>query len=203
MKASWLVPVVALTLAACVPEFADQGEAPVILRITKITGRAGGGGESGDFLLSDLDPVFNDNATISVQLISKNPTLGTGTQISGFANDVLLQSYEVRYFRTDGRNQEGVDVPYRITGPVATQVVMNGEAELAIVVVRHQAKLEPPLKNLTTFASNADTSQFSGAGILTVVAEITLRGRTTAGKAVEARGSLQISFANFASSTAP
>ena len=204
MKASWLVPIVALTLAACVPEWADQGEAPVLLRITKIIAQTGGGGGdsgTGDVLNSDVDPVFNDNATISLETVSKNPFVGTGPVIEGIANDVMAETYEVRYFRTDGRNQEGVDVPYRITGPLATMVKVGEPVSVSIIVVRHQAKLEPPLKNLTSIGGDAGATQFSGAGIITTVAEITVRGHTTSGKGVEARASLQINFANFGTTT--
>jgi hypothetical protein len=208
MKAWWLVPVGALALAACVPDYAAQGDSNVILRITKISaqsGDSGTGSGTGDVLNSDVYcPIVNDNATITVQAISKNPSIGTGGQITGFANDVLVETYEVRYFRTDGRNQEGVDVPYRITGPVATQVNFTGSNSFTIVVVRHQAKSEPPLRNLVGVFSEQNTVQLPGSGILTVVAEITVRGHTTSGKAVEAQGSLQINFADFnGSSPAP
>lgn len=205
MKASWLVPVVALTLAACVPEWADRGEAPVLLRITKIIATSGGTeGDSGtgDVLNSDVCcPIVNDNATINVETAVKNPFVGTGPAIEGIANDVMLETYEVRYFRTDGRNQEGVDVPYRITGPIATMVKVGEPATAVIVVVRHQAKSEPPLRNLVLPVANANTLQLPGAGVLTVVAEITVRGHTTAGKGVEASGQIQINFADYGGST--
>lgn len=207
MKASWLVPMGALALGACVPDFADKGEAPVILRIIKIVTQgndASAGSGTGDVLNSDVCcPIVNDNATITVDLILKNPFVGTGPTNLGVINDVLVESYEVRYFRTDGRNQEGVDVPYRITGPVANQVRIGQTAAFAIVLVRHQAKSEPPLRNLVNVFSEAGTIQIPGAGILTTVAEITVRGRTTAGKAVEAQASVQINFADYGSGSTP
>jgi hypothetical protein len=179
----------------------------VLLRINKIQaqeGGAGGGSGTGDVLNSDVCcPIVNDNATITVELVTKNPFLGTGPTNQGDLNDVFIESYEVRYFRTDGRNQEGVDVPYRITGPVATLVNLGTTNTFGIVVVRHQAKSEPPLRNLVNVFSEAGTIQLPGAGILTAVAEITIRGRTTAGKAVEAKGSLQINFADYGTGTTP
>lgn len=202
MKGLW-VPLATLAFGACVPDFAEQGNAPVILRITKINGSSGGGaGQSGigDVLNSDVLPVFNDNAELTFQVIPKNQ--GQSARIfPGNLSDVTLEQYEVRYFRTDGQNTEGVDVPYRITGVMGTVVPFGNNAVANIVIVRHQAKLEPPLKNL----AQVDAVSFQGAIgggaiVLTTMAEITIRGRTTAGHAVEARGALQINFADFADS---
>jgi hypothetical protein len=181
----------------CTADFATQNEADVILRIVKIVGLEGEEENEGDVLFSDVTPVFNDNAEITFQAISKNPTLPD----PGPFNDVFLERYEVRYIRTDGRNTEGVDVPYRFTGGMATLVPSGGdEAAAAIMVVRHQAKLEPPLRNL---AFVTPTTNGGGQGILTVVAEITFHGRTTSGKAVSTTGRLTISFADFADDEPP
>jgi hypothetical protein len=103
---------------------------------------------------------------------------------------VLVERYEVRYFRSDGLNEEGVDVPFRISGGLSVLVPADGEAEVAIVLVRHQAKFEPPLSNLR--------GAFGGENVLSTTAEITLHGRTTAGQAVSTRGFVRINFADFA-----
>jgi hypothetical protein len=187
----------ALALGACTPDFVEQSQANVIVRITKITGdQGGGGGDSGigDVLNSDVDPVFNDNATLNFESVPKNPR---GLTLGQF-NDVFLERYEVLYLRSDGRNQEGVDVPFRITGPLATLVPAGGTAAASIIIVRHQAKIEPPLRNLRGVFPASGTLQTGGAGILSIVAEITVHGRTTSGEAVQASGRLQINFADFA-----
>jgi hypothetical protein len=62
----------------------------------------------------------------------------------------------------------------------------SGTTAVPIPVVRWQAKLEPPL------------SAISGAQIVTMIAEITVRGQTVAGQPVTATGQLQINFADFA-----
>lgn len=175
----------------CTADFATQSDADVILRITKIIGVQGNTDDEGDVLLSDVDPVFNDNATITFQSIPKNGNL---PELGQF-NDVFLEQYEVRYIRSDGHNTEGVDVPYRFTGGMATMVPAGGTAPASILVVRHQAKLEPPLRNL---AFVIPTVNGGGQGILTVIAEITVHGRTTSGKAVSTTGRLTITFADFA-----
>jgi hypothetical protein len=79
----------------------------------------------------------------------------------------------------------------RITGPVNILVHATDESEvdIPIVVVRHQAKFEPPLRNLRGLG---------GALVLTCIAEITLHGTTTSGDVVTATGRLQINFADFA-----
>jgi hypothetical protein len=195
-------PLAVLALGlGCTPGFLDNNQADVILRIAKITGiqgSAGGVGEESDFLNSDVDPVFNDNASLILEVVAKN----ANSPVLGQFNDVSMERYEVRYFRSDGRNQEGLDVPFRITGPLATLVPAGGSADVNIVVVRHQAKIEPPLLNLQTVVVNSTGSlTVGGAGILTCIAEITVHGRTTSGKVVSATGRLQINFANFAGTT--
>ena len=105
-------------------------------------------------------------------------------------NDLVVERYEVHYIRSDGRNVEGVDVPYAITGNIAQEVINSQDAELFVEVVRRQAKLEPPLLNLQTFNG--------GSLVVTMFADITLHARTTTGTVVNpVSGRLQIDFANF------
>jgi hypothetical protein len=182
----------------CTADFAEQSEADVILRISKIVGLAGESEEEGDVLLSDVIPVFNDNALITFQNIAKNPNVPNG---GGIFNDVFLERYEVRFFRSDGRNTEGVDVPFRFTGAMATLVpVGGGTVQAAILLVRHTAKLEPPLRNLAFLTPIVNGG---GQGILTVIAEMTFHGRTTSGKAVSTVGRLTITFADFGDAASP
>lgn len=192
MRLLTLVLGCAILSFGCTADFATDSEADVILRIVKIIGLEGENEDEGDVLFSDVTPVFNDNAELTFELVPKN---ANGPVLGAF-NDVFLERYEVRYVRSDGRNTEGVDVPYRFTGGMATLVPATGaDTEAAIMVVRHQAKLEPPLRNL---AFVNPTVNGGGVGILTVVAEITVHGRTTSGKGVSATGRLTISFADFA-----
>ena len=181
-------------LAGCTPDFGTANDAPVLLRVDNIVGSTGGGGTTGgsgigSVLLSDVRTttggVFNDNATLTVESVVKNQN---GPVLGPF-NDVVLDQYRVRYLRTDGLNREGIEVPYSFSGTVNIIVPAGGQSTVPIVVVRHVAKLEPPLANLT------------GAGgfdIITTFAEITLFGHTTSGKAVEATGRLEVHFADFA-----
>jgi hypothetical protein len=196
MKAKSFLAASALLLSGCTPAFLRQDEANVLLRITKVIGQQGENEEESDFINSDVIPNFNDNALIRLVAIAKDPnSIGTTAGPNNF-NDVLLERYEVVYRRSDGLGTEGVDVPYRISGGLSTRVPSDGtEAETALVVVRHQAKEEPPLRNLRLLPN---LGQGGGVDILTVVAEITVHGRTVNGKGVTASGRLTINFADFA-----
>jgi hypothetical protein len=185
--------VLVLSLVSCGDDFTGGDTVDSFIRITDITASAGGGGTGsgiGSVLNSDVasstGSVWNDNATLTIVSIPKNQNLpATSTEL----NDVRLERYEVRYFRSDGLNTEGVDVPYRITGPMAGTVPYGGSLDAAITVVRHQAKLEPPLSNLKVY---------SREWIITTIAEITVHGQTLKGDVARAAGRLQITFANFA-----
>lgn len=188
----------ALATFSCTADFATQSEADVILTITKIIANPGNDLGDGDFLLSDVTPVFNDNATITFLSIPKN----ANDVVLGNFNDVLLERYEVRFFRSDGHNTEGVDVPYRFTGAMATMVPVNIATGASVIVVRHTAKQEPPLRNLA-FLPQVDVTHGvgGGEGIIQAIAEMTFHGRTISGRAVTATGRLSVSFADFANAT--
>jgi len=186
----------ALALTCCSADYVTRDEAQVILQITKITGQAGGGGgQSGDVLISDVQPNFNDNAALTFSTFLKNPR----NTSAGPSNGVFLERYEVRFIRSDGRDVQGVDVPYAFSGAMGTFIAVGQNASAAIILVRHQAKAEPPLLNLVSSTPNGDTVE--GAFVLTCIAEITVYGHTVNGIAVTATGSLTISFADFAEAT--
>ncbi len=165
----------------CTPSYVTGNSAPVNLIITSING----GSELDSDIRSGEESSFicPDVVKVTVAVRNKNPN-GPAPYVPGA---VLLQSYEVRYFRTDGRGTEGVDVPYRITGNLSFSIDVStgGNSTVAIEVVRRQAKLEPPL------------STINQANILTAMAQVTLFGQTVAGEAVTASASFQIDFADF------
>lgn len=195
------VAVAAASFAGCTPEWARQNAAPYILEIGGINGGASFNSDVGF-------PVVNDDITVEVNILRKNNQSGLSTSA---VEHVYLESYEVRYFRTDGRSQEGVDVPFRITGPlgnVRLHTPAAGEevaATIGITLVRHQAKLEPPLRNLqldpdsplNSNGQGTSGANFPGSVILTVVAEVTIYGRTLQGHAMQAKGRVNITFADF------
>jgi hypothetical protein len=198
MKRAAVFAVVAVGLAGtgCVPDWAQTNSAPYILEISNI---------QPTHLFSDVQigegSIENDDVQVSVNAFRKNNNANLNTSP---VEHMYLERYEVRYFRTDGRNQEGVDVPFRITGPLGNlrfHTITQSELELTvpITIVRHQAKLEPPLRNLRFLApTDTGTEQAGGASVMTTIAEITIHARTVQGEALVARGNVQVSFANFA-----
>jgi hypothetical protein len=156
----------------------------VLFRIADINGGAP--------LTSDVltgTTVVPDFANVTLAVRPKNQNF---TNVPQIPLAVFVERYEIRYFRSDGRSVEGVDVPHRISGNITTAVDAGTDSAtnvtISVEVVRRQAKLEPPLRNLV-----------AGGGelVLTCFAEITIHGRTTAGDAVKTSGRLQIDFADF------
>lgn len=90
--------------------------------------------------------------------------------------DVLIDQIDVEFKRTDGRNVEGVDVPYRFTQPMSMQVLINGSASIPFILIRHVAKLEPPLLALYETQNQAK--------ILQIIAIVTIHGKDTGGHRV-------------------
>lgn len=206
MKALWAVGIGCLALSGCTPDFARENDSGLLMRINKVTGDSATQ-PSGDVLFSDVSDGFNDDAVITLEVFRKNPTVIFFTPLE----DIVLDRYEVQYFRTDGRNTEGVDVPFRVTGPVSGTLHTPGQTAtnlttVVINVVRHQAKFEPPLSNLLGFGiaglSPTDPFVIPGQGIITAVAEITIHGHTTNDHGgVSATARLQVTFADFADTT--
>ena len=205
MKSLQILGVVGLAawMTACVPDWARDNQTGIIMEIAGITATAGGpGGATGPILMSDVSPDFNDDALVVVNIYRKNPSVSSTSALE----HVRLESYQVRYFRTDGHSVEGVDVPHRITGPLNSVRLHTPtetgeiEAEVVISIVRQQAKHEAPLANLVGILPDITRSLLvPGQGIITTVAEITVYARqVTTGEPLTATGRLQVTFADFA-----
>jgi hypothetical protein len=181
MKITPLVVVGGLMLSGCVPNYVEEGNSTRVLLLTGI--------DDGAVLESDVSPACPDIAQVRVENHSKNPNVPTS---GGFRDDIVIERYEVRYFRSDGRGTEGVDVPFRISGNLAFEIQAGQGVNVPIEVVRRQAKLEAPLSTLL---------DGGGAFIVTMFAEVTLWARGTTGQATNSvSGRLQINFADFVGS---
>jgi hypothetical protein len=178
----------ALGMGGCTPDFA-KGAGDVTLVINSVN--------AGSPLQSDVEiqgpgtppqgGVCADFVKVNLNNAFKNPTLPTA---GSFANDILLQHYEIHYIRSDGRNVEGVDVPYSISGLLTARIPAGvSTQDVFIEVVRIQAKEEAPLKAL----------DFDGGSIIvTMFADITLHAVTASGKVLDpVTGRLQIDFSNY------
>jgi len=171
----------ALAMSGCVPDWAEQGDSPNTLLMTGINS---GAPIDSDVRISS-GGVCPDFVDLRVENHLKNP-LNTD---ASFRSDVVIERYDVRYFRSDGRSTEGVDVPFRITGNVAQEIQASNSAVLRLEIVRRQAKLEPPLRNL---------AGGGGAQIVTMFAEVTLHARSTIQQSLNtATARVQIDFADF------
>jgi hypothetical protein len=171
-----------LVAAGCTPSYFQEGNSTRALLLTGVN--------AGNVLESDVRTggtnICPDTVPVRVENHAKNPTAPQ----AGFRDDIVIERYEVRYSRSDGRGVEGVDVPYSISGNLAFEIQGESDGNVNVEVVRRQAKLEPPLSQLVNGG---------GGFIVTMFAEITLHARTTTGVTTNtATGRLQIDFADFA-----
>jgi hypothetical protein len=170
----------ALALSGCGDDYVTDSQASVLLVVRSI--------DEGAPVLSDIisenDTVVNCDVEVEAEVLAKNPNYA-GTD----RDTVGLSSYRVRYTRSDGRDVQGQDVPYEISGPLRQSIDLGSSVAFPVTVVRHQAKIEAPLKNIT------------GLDIVTMSAEVTLFGQTLNGDGVSASGSVQITFADYGDGT--
>jgi hypothetical protein len=183
--------VLALASASC-GEVARTGRAPVFLIIDSMSAAAGEGTDFSGFLLSEVQTgggVFNYNGRAQFRIALKNPGTATGPLGPTTLNEVTLTRYRVKYIRSDGRNQQGVDIPYEFDGGLTVTVGAQQSATATFILVRHTAKREAPLRNM-----------WDGGGmrLLNVIAEVTFFGRDQAGNEITAVGNISITFGDFA-----
>lgn len=146
-------------------------------------------GNTVNFLQSDVltsaNSVTADTAivTLKAQMLNPDPINGSSQY-----NSVIVTHYVVSYFRSDGKNIEGVDIPYSFEGYLSTLIEIDSTEELSFVLVREVAKLEHPLINL--HEGRAD-------GVLQLRARVDFYGHDMANKTVSTTGYLSIYFANY------
>jgi hypothetical protein len=179
-------------LISCNP-VENESQSASLLIVESLTGMDIEGAE-GFFLQSDVlivDPVTGTTsvradsakATFRATTLEPAPLLGTSQY-----NDIQITRYVVTYIRADGRNIEGVDIPYSFEGSLSALIRIGISAPVSFVIVREVAKQEPPLFNLRA-ALPGD--------ILNVTAKVVFYGHDLANKTVRATGMLPIFFANY------
>lgn len=128
--------------------------------------------------------VFEDPGQIKIHAAMKDVSDGAGPTPN---NEITINRYHVSFMRPDGRNSQGVDVPYAFDGAI-TATIGDQQATLSFVIVRAQAKKEAPLAALQ-----------AGGGSLTIstIAEITFYGRDQAGNQVSVTGKISVNFADW------
>jgi hypothetical protein len=192
-KAVTVVFAMAVAFSTSCGDVVRQGTGGSFLIVSSIEGAAGA--EPTDFgntLLSDVITVvddvptfFNDIGRVTFRLGMKDPGSPTSPTTPGQNDAITINRYHVRFFRADGRNTPGVDVPYEFDGAF-TLTVSGGDASAGFTIVRNAAKMEAPLAAL----------RFNGV-VLTTIAEVTFYGADQTGHEVSATARMTIDFANF------
>jgi hypothetical protein len=180
----------------------EQGSSSSVVRIITLEAASGAKPDIfGGTLLSDVTTmvkrdsvnvptIFNDGGRVSMALTLKDPGApGLPSQPSPL-NAVTFTHYRVEYRRTDGRNVQGVDVPYAFDSGLTFTVPPDGTIQVAFEIVRHTAKEESPLLAL----------QVSGQ-IINTVTDVTFYGKDQGGKSVQVTATIGINFGDFGDPT--
>jgi hypothetical protein len=199
LKAVWGSSTCAVVVATAVlsstscGDVVRQGTGGSFLIVSSL--EAAPGNEPTDFgntLLSDVVTVvddvptqFNDVGRVTFRLGLKDPGAPSSPTTPGQNDAITVNRYHVRFFRADGRNVPGVDVPYEFDGAF-TVTVSGGDASGGFTLVRNIAKAEAPLAAL----------RFNGV-VLSTIAEVTFYGADQTGHEVSATARISIDFANF------
>jgi hypothetical protein len=180
-------------MASCHSNLTD-GRTPVYAVIDSLLGasstKAGSSGTFSSTLQSDVitkNSIFEDLGQVTMHLdmrdVSQQPTTN---------NNITFNHYRVEYRRTDGRNVQGVDVPYAFEGAATFTVPAGGAATTSFVLVRVQAKLEPPLITL-----EGD----GGSIVISTIADVTFYGKDQTGTDVSVKGSISVNFSDWGDPT--
>jgi hypothetical protein len=192
-----------LTTAGC-GEVARTGRSPGYLVIDTLEGASGAEpDEFSNTVASDVltlvekdvngqkvmvPTVFGDPGRVTLRLGLKNPGPADAPTSPGPLNDITVDRYRVVFRRADGRNTQGVDVPYAFDGGLTVTVRGDVSVGAGFDLVRIVAKTESPLVNMVGRG---------GAQFIGTIAEITFFGRDQAGHEVSVTGNMSISFADF------
>ena len=199
------VPVAALlVLSVSCGDVARTGRSPVMLVIDVLEAASGAQPDAfSNVLFSDVETlvdrqingqtvriatIYSDMGRATLRLTLKNPGSATSPLEASALNEVTITRYRVSYRRADGRGTPGVDIPHTFDGAITFTIPAAGSASASFAIVRHQAKLEPPLSTL---------QQGGGAGMLSTIAEVEFYGRDQAGNDIVGTGLISVNFGDF------
>ena len=135
-------------------------------------------------VVDGVSTIFGDVGRVTFTLALKDPGPAASPLVPTPNNAITIDRYRVRYIRSDGRNREGVDVPYSFDGAFTATVFDQTQA--AFTLVRAQAKAEAPLAALSTSLI-----------IVSTIAEITFYGHDQTGREVITTGRIGVHFGNW------
>lgn len=185
-----LLATVAAGISGC-SSTVREGRSPAYLIVQRIEAASGAEDDKfSDELSSDVltnNTVFEDLARATFRLALKDIGAAGAPTSPTTNNFITVNRYTVTFRRTDGRNTPGVDVPYSFEG-AGSVTVSSTDATMSFVLVRTQAKVESPLKELT-----------NGGAVRTIstVADITFYGRDQVGNDVSVSGSISVNFSDW------
>lgn len=130
---------------------------------------------------------YEDVGEVTIRLGLKDFGSPSAPNTPTQTNYITVTRYRIVYKRSDGRNTAGVDVPYPIEGGM-TFTAVGGITAGTFVLVRAQAKLEPPLRALVGLG---------GALVISTIAEVTFYGHDQTGVPVSATGYITVNFADW------
>lgn len=188
-----LIVPLSFLLQSCNP-VAEETESTTLLLIDSLLG-TDLEGKQVNYLLSDVlnvdeasgsATIAADNASVKLRAALLDPS--PSAAVSQF-NNLQITRYFVSYMRSDGRNTEGIDVPYSFEGQLSSRIEVGASIDVNFVIVRAVAKGEPPLLSLRDGRSE---------GVITITAKVEFYGHDLRDKNVKATGYLTIYFANYA-----
>jgi hypothetical protein len=193
VRATGLATALVLTvLSSACGDLTRQGTASSYLIVSSL--QAASGAEPGNFgstlnsdvitVVDGVSTIFNDLGQVTFRLAMKDAGAQSPSEPTP-NNFITINRYHVRFIRADGRNVEGVDVPYSFDGAF-TATVTGSELSAGFELVRHIAKTEAPLAGL---ARNVT--------IISTIAQITFYGRDQTGREVSVDAQMLVSFGNF------
>ncbi|HUR35404.1 MAG TPA: hypothetical protein VM032_16485 [Vicinamibacterales bacterium] len=160
-------------------DVARSGRAPVFLVIDELPAP----------VRSDVSVTRGESGTVLLRISPKN-IIPSALPSPSANNEVTITRYHVAYRRADGRNVQGVDVPYGFDGASTVTVPASGSATLGFTLVRDVAKREAPLVQL-----------LNNPTVITTIADVTFYGQDLVGNEINATGSVQVDFGNFTPSS--
>lgn len=181
-----------------------DGRSPVYLVIDSLLGSRGAStpGAPANTLISDVitnvtspapcttdkpcATIFGDTGQVTLSASLKDIGTPTAPAAPTTNNAVTITRYHVEYVRTDGRNVQGVDVPYAFDGASTGTIPAGGTLTLGFELVKNIAKQQAPLIQLAT-----------SSVIIQAIANVTFYGQDQVGNQVNVTGSISVEFGNF------
>jgi len=140
--------------------------------------------------------IFADNLVASFSLALKNPGDADNPIKPTSTNLITITRYHVKFIRSDGRDVEGVDVPYAFDGGVTVTVTSDG-VKASVVLVRSQSKQEAPLRALVIQDGVPPVTFNPTTGAISTIAQVTFYGKDQTGRDVSVTGNISVNFADY------